>query len=271
MPDQRRGLVLRLPVSVSGQWPCAAFAAVPAQEDCWQAGFPKPQDGLIRRRSGDLGSEMLQAVLLLAMTSSMIDLAARNAASIDISDVSSKCASAAGLSGESARPMSRSSRRTISARISASSAWPPRDSMSRKPPPGAHLRARRDIELHVGVGADHGADVAAVEHGAAGLCGEGALLVDQDFPHLREHRDPRGRVGHRVRRQRVLVEIGQVDLARRGLGRRFIVERQAVRQQRMADGAVGQARCRAGAGGSNRQAAAPACPCRRPPGRRWRW
>ena len=44
-----------------------------------------------------------------------------------------------------------------------------------------------------------------------------------------------------MRRQRLAVEVRQIDLARGGLGRRDIVERQAMAEQRMRDGAVGQA------------------------------
>ena len=106
--------------------------------------------------------------------------------------------------------------------------------------PGAHLGARRHEELHVGLRADHRADVAAVEHRAAGLRGEGALLVDQDLAHAREDGDLGGRLAHLMRRQRLAVEVLEIDLARGGLGRRDIVERQAVDEQRMADGAVGQ-------------------------------
>ena len=36
-------------------------------------------------------------------------------------------------------------------------------------PLGANLRRSGNEQLHVGVGRDHRADVAAVEHGAAGL------------------------------------------------------------------------------------------------------
>lgn len=128
----RRGFALRLACLHSGpKGPCAAFAAVPAHGECWQAGS-LPDMG-IPARSGNRKSweQPAQALLLLVSTSSMIDLAARNAVSIAISEVSSKCASAAGFSGESARPMSRASRCTMSARISAKSAQPPRDSMSR--------------------------------------------------------------------------------------------------------------------------------------------
>ena len=43
-----------------------------------------------------------------------------------------------------------------------------------------------------------------------------------------------------MRRQRLAVEVFEIDLAGGGLGRRDIVERQPVNEQRMADGTVGQ-------------------------------
>ena len=171
----------------------------------------------------------------------MIALAARNAASISISEVSSKCASAAGFNGESARPMSRSSRRVDVGEDFGEIGLAAVAFDLVEPAPGAHLGARRDVELHVGIGADHRADVAAVEHRAGRLSGEVALLFDQDAPHARDDRHLRGRLADRMRRQHGAVELRQIDLARRGLGGRGVVQRQAVRQQRMRDGAVGQA------------------------------
>src|SRR5262249_19923961 len=60
-----------------------------------------------------------------ARTASTMSMAARMAASISKCVVSSKCASGAGLSGATLRLVSRSSRRWMSARTSASLTWPP--------------------------------------------------------------------------------------------------------------------------------------------------
>ena len=62
--------------------------------------------------------------------------------------------------------VSRSSRRRMSARTSASLTGSPAGPNSSGPPARPHLRRRGDEDLHVGVREDHGADVAAVEHGA---------------------------------------------------------------------------------------------------------
>ena len=52
-------------------------------------------------------------------------------------------------------------------------------------PLGAGARIGDDEELDVGIGRDVGADVAAVEHGAAGLPGEGALALQKRRPDRR--------------------------------------------------------------------------------------
>ena len=68
---------------------------------------------------GEMSAAAASGQFLLANASSMMARAARNAASILICDVSSKCASSADRNGESARPMSRASRRSMSARIAS--------------------------------------------------------------------------------------------------------------------------------------------------------
>jgi len=76
----------------------------------------------------------------------------------------------------------------MSASTAASSAFSPAPASQR--PARAGPRGRRPEDLHVGVGADHGSDVAAVEHApAAG--GEIALERQERLAH-RAVRDPRG-------------------------------------------------------------------------------
>ena len=74
-----------------------------------------------------------------------------------------------------------------------------------KTPPGAHLDRGGDEELYVRLRADHGADVAPVEHRALGVPrrvpGEGALEFQHRGPDLRNRRHHRGRIGGLVAAQ----------------------------------------------------------------------
>ena len=57
-----------------------------------------------------------------------------------------------------------------------------------RPPAGALLGRRIQIDLHVGVGKDDGADVPSLHHHAA-RDAQRALAVDQHFAHARHARD----------------------------------------------------------------------------------
>ena len=70
----------------------------------------------------------------------------------------------------------------------------------------ADLRRRNDENLHVGVGADHRADVAAVEHRAGRRCGERALEVEQCGTHLRHRRHHRSRFADLIDLERRFIE-----------------------------------------------------------------
>jgi hypothetical protein len=74
---------------------------------------------------------------------------------------------------------------------------------------GRGSRAGGDEQLHVGVGRDDGADVAAVEHRAALLLGEVALALEQRLADQRIDRDARGDAAGRLALQ---LGIGEVDL-----------------------------------------------------------
>ena len=54
-----------------------------------------------------------------------------------------------------------------------------------RPAPGALLGRGRDVELHLGLGADHRADVAPVQHRAGSFARKAALELDQRLTHLR--------------------------------------------------------------------------------------
>ncbi len=82
---------------------------------------------------------------------------------------------------------SRSSRLRISARIGSSALATRRTS---RPAPRPHRGIGDHENLHVGIGADHGADVAAVEHRARRLGGEVPLERQQRRAHLRESPRP---------------------------------------------------------------------------------
>ena len=59
---------------------------------------------------------------------------------------------------------------------------------------GADRGAGGDVKLHLSLGADHGADVAAIEDRAALAPGKAALEIDERRPHLGDHGDPAGRL-----------------------------------------------------------------------------
>ena len=104
----------------------------------------------------------------------------------------------------------------------------------------ARRGARRDEQLDRRFGADHRADVAAVEHRARRAVRESALLVDQHAPHRRNDRNPGGGVGDGMGRQRFAVEVGEIDEFSRLDGARLVVQRPAPGDQHRRDGAVGQ-------------------------------
>src|SRR5829696_7917661 len=108
--------------------------------------------------------------------------------------------------------------------------------------PRALLRACGHEQLGVGIRADDGADVAAVEHGAAGLCRKAPLQIEERVAHRLEGGDDRGGVAHLASAQALVVEALEVELApddRRGpdLG-----EGAAVVEERAGDRPVEEAR-----------------------------
>ena len=90
-------------------------------------------------------------------------------------------------------------------------------------------------------GTDDGADVAPIQHRAAVLRGESALLLNQHTPHLRDCGDARCGIGHRVGGQQLAVERAKVDEARCFDGMRRIVQRPTLLQHHMRNGAIGEA------------------------------
>ena len=109
-------------------------------------------------------------------------------------------------------------------------------------PARALLRRRRDEQLGVGCRADDRADVAPVEHGAAGLRGEPALQVEQGVAHGLVRGHDRGGIADLAPLQARIVEAGDVeDLggARRG---GHVAERQAGIEKAQRHGPVEEAR-----------------------------
>ena len=78
--------------------------------------------------------------------------------------------------------------------------------------PRARLRLRGDEDLHVGAGADHRADVAAIEHCARPFGGEIALERHQRGAHVGYGGDDRGGLADRVALQ-LLVERRRIEPA----------------------------------------------------------
>ena len=124
--------------------------------------------------------------------------------------VSSKCASGAGFRGAAARLVSRSSRRRMSARTSASSTAAAGGLQLQRPPAGADFRRRGDKDLGVGIGKNDRADVAAVEHSARRGAAEIALEAEQRRPHLWDRRDN----ARRPRRTRGLLRTRFIEFGR---------------------------------------------------------
>ena len=121
---------------------------------------------------------------------STMSMAAWMAASISKCVVSSKCASGARLKGAAARFWSRSSR------FGYRRAQRPRQycdpaPCTRPAPAGADLGRRRDVNLHIRVRTNDGADVPAVEHSARRPGGEFALEGKERFAHLGNCRSDR--------------------------------------------------------------------------------
>jgi hypothetical protein len=109
------------------------------------------------------------------------------------------------------------------------------------PPLGPHLGRGRHEQLDVGLRADHGADVAAVEHGAAVPSGEAALEVEQRLAHGGNGGDDRGRLAHLATAQARLVEAPEIQRPRRRFRGRRILERAAGVEKGAGDPAVDEA------------------------------
>ena len=140
------------------------------------------------------GHEPQPACPARPIAASIKSMAALNAASIAKFVVSSKYASAAWRNGAAARFLSRSSRRLISARHFRLADAVPAAPQLEKAPPGALLGGGGDEQLHVGFGANDGADIAAIEHRAGLAPGESALIGKQRLPHRRVAGDDGGRL-----------------------------------------------------------------------------
>ena len=74
-----------------------------------------------------------------------------------------------------------------------------------------------------------------------GLLGEGALLVDENTPHLGNDSHLRRGIRDGMGGQPMIVEVGEIDLPGGFDGMRFIVQRPAFLQHHMRHGAIGEA------------------------------
>src|SRR5690606_36704214 len=105
-----------------------------------------------------------------------------------------------------------------------------------------HRRSGRHITLHVGVGANHRGDVAAVEHSPRRTFREASLFLNQRTAYGRHHRDLRGGLTYPMGGKRFPVERAEIDSARRLFRRCLVIERQSGVKQRPRNGAIGKAR-----------------------------
>ena len=106
---------------------------------------------------------------------------------------------------------------------------------------GPDLGVGNDEDLHVGVRADHGTDVAAIEHGARRIGGELPLKIQQYLAQFRKSRDHRSGVAHDLRLQGGVSEFFGIELKRRRDGEHLVCQVGAGIQQRLGDRAVDHA------------------------------
>src|SRR5262245_35501886 len=85
-------------------------------------------------------------------------------------------------------------------------------------PPRPLLCARRHKQLHIGVGANHCADIAAVEHRARFTPREGALVIAKRLSHLGLTCNDRGRFTEAPVDQRGIIQRLEIELLRRTEG-----------------------------------------------------
>ena len=78
------------------------------------------------------------------------------------------------------------------------------------------VRARGDEYFGASLRTNHGANIAAIEDGAAGAAGEGALEFDQGRSDFRDRGDDRGRFRHRAAAQASFIEIREGQASRGG-------------------------------------------------------
>ena len=116
---------------------------------------------------------------------------------------------------------------------------PPRQ--FQRPPVGAGFGAGGDEDLHLCVRADHGADVAPIQHRSFRAAGEAPLHVEQGLAHGGDGGDHRGGLAHLAPAQLFLIEIHEGKAARRLHGPAFVVEPLARLHQRPRRGPVEQA------------------------------
>src|ERR1039458_868835 len=79
------------------------------------------------------------------------------------------------------------------------------------PAAGAHLLRSRHVDFNVGIRADDGADIAAVEYRAGRLGGEIALEGQQRRAHLGDGGDHRSRLAHRMGLEGEFIEARRVE------------------------------------------------------------
>ena len=107
-------------------------------------------------------------------------------------------------------------------------------------PVGADLGRGGNEDLHIGVGADGGADVAAVEHGALGPGGEGTLEIEQRRPHPGVDGEAGGKFAGLVAAQVGIAEERRIEHARHPLRGRRVVRVEAPVGHQLAGQAVEQ-------------------------------
>ncbi len=106
---------------------------------------------------------------------------------------------------------------------------------------GAHLRVGDDKNLHIGIRADHGPDVAPVEHGAGRRACELALKADQHLAHGGDRRHHGSGFADPLRLQLGIAEFFGIERHRNGHRARLVGQFKTPIQQRLGDRAVNHA------------------------------
>ena len=109
------------------------------------------------------------------------------------------------------------------------------------PAAGPDMGVRHDKDFHVSIRADHGSNVAAIQHRPRRIHRKLPLKIDKYFPDLGNCRDHRGRVAHFLGFQDRIAELFGIEFHGGGNGQRLIAQVGTRLQQGIGDRAIDHA------------------------------